>query len=238
MKIKSIESKAIVSPHDGELMVFGADDNAEGAIQKFDVSIAKGLSGSAFLPRLQLMTGNSDKCKNNEFPINKYALISGQKYTDVGADVNVLVLVWRPKAIDTKSDEMIVVHDVALPEFDRIKQQSKEKDSGCMYGQEFLVYIPKVEQFATFFMGTPTSRREAPNMLALLMKSATLKPEKIKTKRYTYYSPGVTMCSATFALPDKDECIAQIKDFNNPKAVEVKRVEREASAGGSVDPRG
>lgn len=237
MKIRSMKSKPIESPFDGELIVFGADDEGAGAIQKYDASIAKGLSGSAFLPRLQLMTGNSDKCKKEEFPINKFALISGQKYTDVGAAVNVLVLVWRPKAIDTKSDEMIVAHDVTEPEFERIKQQSKEKDSGCMYGQEFLVYIPEIEQFATFFMGTPTSRREAPNMLALLMKAATLKPEKIVTKRYTYFSPGVTMCTATFALPDKAECLAQIKDFNNPKPVEVKRVEKEPG-GGAADPRG
>ena len=237
MKIKSMKSKPIDSPFDGELIVFGANDEGADAIQKYDDSIANQLSGSAFLPRLQLMTGNSDKCKNNEFPINKFALITGQKHTDIGADVNVLVLVWRPKAIDTKSDEMIVVHDVTVPEFDRIKEQSKEKDSGCMYGQEFLVYIPSIEQFATFFMGTPTSRREAPNMKALLMKAATLKPEKIKTKRYTYYSPGVTVCSATFTLPDKAECLAQIKDFNNPKAVQVQRVETDPG-GKSPDARG
>lgn len=237
MKIKSIKSKPIVSSREDELMVFGADDEGAGAIQKYDETIANQLSGSAFLPRLQLLTGNSDKCKSNEFPVNKFALISGQKYTDIGAAVNVLVLVWRPKAIDTKSDEMIVVHDVTEPEFERIKEQSKEKDSGCMYGQEFLIWIPEIEQFATFFMGTPTSRREAPNMLALLMKAATLKPEKIKTKRYTYFSPGVTVCTATFALPDKAECLAQIKDFNNPKAVQVQRVEKEPS-GGAADPRG
>lgn len=235
MMIKSTKSKPVVSPFDGELLVFDADD--KGAIQKYDETIANQLSGSTFLPRLQLMTGNSDKCKKNEFPINKFALISGQKYLDVGAEVNVLVLVWRPKAIDTKSDEMIVAHDVTEPEFERIKDASKEKDSGCMYGQEFLIYIPEIEQFATFFMGTPTSRREAPNMLALLMKAATLKPEQIKTKRYTYFSPGVTVCSATFALPDKAECIAQIKNFNNPKAVQVQRVEKEAGSEGS-DARG
>lgn len=225
MRIKSTKSKPVESPFEGELMVFGEEDTA---IQKYDESIAGQLSGSTFLPRLQLMTGNSDKCKNNEFPVNKFALVTGQKFTDIGAEVNVLVLVWRPKAIDTKSDEMIVSHDVSHPEFIRIKEASKEKDSGAMYGQEFLVYIPSIEQFATFFMGTPTSRREAPNMLALLMKSATLKPEKIKTKRYTYYSPGVSICSATFALPDKAECLAQIKDFNNPKDVEIQRVETES----------
>jgi len=233
MKIKSIKSKARVSPHEGELIVFGADDGTDGAIQKYDASLAKQLSGSAFLPRLQLMTGNSDKCKKNEFPINKFALISGQKHTDIGAEVNVLCLVWRPKAIDTKSDEIIICHDFENPEFDRIKQDSKEKDSGCMYGQEFLVWIPSIEQFATFFMGTPTSRREAPSMLALLQKAATLKPEMIKTKKYTYFSPGVSMCSTKFQLPDKAECLAQIKDFNNPKAVEVKRVERDQDKAGT-----
>lgn len=222
MKSKtSLKSKVQFPPFDGELMTFGKEAN----LQKYDDKVDDALSTSSFLPRLQLMTGNSEKCKNQEFPINKYALIAGQTYTDVGESVDILCLVWRPKAIDTGAEEMIVSYTVTEPEFKRIQEDADKPDSGCMYGHEFLVYIPSVKKFATFFMGTKTSRREAPNLKALLQKAATLKPGKIKTKRYTYFSPSVTKCSTKFELPSQESALEEIQKFNDPTVEKVERVE-------------
>ena len=235
MKLKSSKSKlktvvleaTTVGPPaaaDGVLLDLGA----EGAnLQKYGADVSDQLTKTGFLPRLQLMTGNSKKCKLNEFPINKFALISGQEHIDVGEPVDVLVLVWRPKAIDTGAEEMIVSHDIEDPEFQRIQEASDVKDSGCMYGQEFLVYVPTHKKYATFFMGTKTSRREAPNMLALCQKAATLRAGHIQTKKYDYFSPQVVKCSTAFELPDKKDVLEQIADFNNPKAQKVERVEKD-----------
>lgn len=205
----------------GALLDLGKDAN----LQKYGTEVADALTKSGFLPRLQLMTGNSKQCKSGKFPVNKYALISGQEHIEVGEPIDVLVLVWRPKAIDTGSDEMIISHDIEAAEFKRIQEESDVKDSGCMYGQEYLVYLPSHEQFATFFMGTKTSRRESPNMLALCQKAATLSAQEIKTKKYNYYSPAVVKCSTVFKLPSKEDCLEQIAEFNNPKIQEVERVE-------------
>ncbi len=224
--MKRIKSKKQDGVFDGELIVF----DEPGSLQKYDDSVANKLTVSSFLPRLQLMTGNSEKCKKGEFGVNKFALINGQDHKDVGDSVDVLVLVWRPKAIDSSGDELIVIHDIENPEFERIQQASGEKDSGCMFGQEFLVWISETREFATFFMGTKTSRRESPNLKALLQKAATLKPVEVKNKKYTWYSPSVTKCSTTFDLPSKEECIEQIKEFNNPSVQEIERVEEEAKS--------
>lgn len=196
-------------------------------LQKYGTEVADKLTKTGFLPRLQLMTGNSKQCKSGKFPVNKFALISGQDHKEIGEPIDVLVLVWRPKAIDTGSDEMIIVHDIESAEFRRIQEQSDVKDSGCMFGQEFLVYVPSHEQFATFFMGTKTSRREAPNMLALCQKGATLSAQEIKTKKHTYYSPQVVKCSTAFKLPAKADCLEQIAEFNDPKVQTVERVEKD-----------
>ena len=210
----------------GVLLDLGKDVN----LQKYGTEVADALTKTGFLPRLQLMTGNSKQCKSGKFPVNKFALISGQDHKDVGEPIDVLVLVWRPKAIDTDADEMIISHDIEAAEFQRIQEQSDVKDSGCMFGQEFLVYVPSHEQFATFFMGTKTSRREAPNMLALCQKAATLSAQEIKTKKHTYYSPQVVKCSTAFKLPSKADCLEQIKEFNNPKVQKVERVEKDESS--------
>lgn len=205
------------------LLDLGKDVN----LQKYGEEVANKLTKTGFLPRLQLMTGNSKQCKSGKFPVNKFALISGQDHKDIGEPIDILVLVWRPKAIDTQSDEMIVSHDIESAEFRRIQEESEVKDSGCMFGQEFLVYVPSHEQFATFFMGTKTSRREAPNLLALCQKAATLSAQEIKTKKHTWFSPQVVKCSTAFKLPSKADCLEQIAEFNDPKIQEVERVEKD-----------
>ena len=212
----------------GALLDLGKDTN----LQKYGTEVADKLTKMGFLPRLQLMTGNSKQCKSGKFPVNKYALISGQEHIEVGEPIDVLVLVWRPKAIDTGAEEMIISHDIESTEFQRIQEQSNVKDSGCMFGQEFLVYVPSHEKFATFFMGTKTARREAPNMLALCQKGATLSAQEIKTKRHTYYSPQIVKCSTAFKLPTKEACLEQIAEFNNPKVQEVERVEKDEADSG------
>ena len=65
------------------------------ADEAFDASTKSG----NYLARMQLMTANSEKCKGGDFPINHYALVTGSNMVDIGKDVDVLVISWRPKAI-------------------------------------------------------------------------------------------------------------------------------------------
>lgn len=180
--------------------------------------------GGDYLPRLQLMTANTDKCKSGEFPINTWALVRDQKFTDLGKNVDVIIVTWRPKALEI-GDELISRYDPNHDEFKRIQAKSFEQDSGCMFGPEYLVWIPSISQFATFFMGSKSARREAPNVQALLTMGATLTSKEAKNAKYTWYTPSVTACSTSLDPPDQDELNRQVEKFNNPAETEVERVD-------------
>lgn len=179
----------------------------------FDASAS---GGGSFPARLQLLTSNSSKCKEGSFPTNHYALVDGQNYKDLGKNVDVLVIDWRPKALET-GDDVINSHDPESEQFKRIMERSlHEKDSGCMFGVEFLVYIPAAKGFSTFFLGTKSSRRESKPLRALMGKAATLGSQKIETKKYTWFTNSVSACSTPFDLPDEDLLVAEVTRFRNP----------------------
>jgi len=184
-------------------------------------------SATKFLPRLQLLTSNSAMCKSGEFPTNHYALVRDQKHDDLGKNVDVLLVSWRPKALQTQ-DTIISVFDPKDDEFQRIQERSLNvKDSGCMFGPEFLVWIPQIGEFGTFFMGTKSARREAGAVKALLQKAATLGSQKIETKKFTWFAPQVQACSTPFEMPAKTDLVAAVEQFNNPPKSEIEGVSEE-----------
>lgn len=182
-------------------------------------------SGGDFLPRLQLMTGTSEKCKAGEFPVNNYALVEGQNFTDLGKNVDVAILSWRPKALEI-GEVIISRYDPKDSEFQRIMEKSNTPKSGCMFGPEFLIYVGSVGRFATFFCSSKSARREAPNIKNLMVGLGTLGSQKIEKGKYTWYSPQVRACSTPLAeMPTVVELQEQVEKFNNPQESEVERVD-------------
>ena len=177
-----------------------------------------------WLPRLQLMTANSEKVKSGEFPMNSFALVVGQTMQNLGKELDVLVCAWRPKAIEM-GDEVITVFDISNPEFIRIQEKSAEKESGCMYGPEFLVWIPGAKKFATYFLGSKSSRREAPGVKARMLKAATLKSHTVKTAKYTWQVPIATPCSTPFEMPDEEDLHDEMQKFANPPKSTVEKAD-------------
>lgn len=212
------EENALTAPPSGGTLL--AQHGIETAVDRkaFDQLVE-----SKFLPRIQLMTSRSGKCEKGEFPANHYALIRGQDYKDLGASVNVLVIAWRAKAMDTGGDEIISVFDQEHSEFIRIKSKSAEKDSGCMFGIEFLLWVPEDDQFVTFFMASISARNEAPLLLERLGGMATISTQVLENKKYTWNSPKVSKCSVNPELtPELLERLAQVKaDFENPPAIDA-----------------
>lgn len=194
-------------------------------LQKYDdKAFELAQSSASYLPRLQLLTSNSDKCKSGEFPTNHYALINDQKFDDLGVNVDCLPVAWRPKALET-GDEVISVYDPNDAEFARIQERSlNETNSGCMFGPEFLVWLPGVKRFATFFMGTKSARRESSALKDRLQKGVTLGSQKIETKKFTWFAPKVSACSTPFEMPSRDALIEAVEGFNNPPKSEVEKV--------------
>jgi len=210
-----------------ELSIF--QDSDLPAVNTTDIS--KVVASQEYFPRVQLMTSNAKACKSGDFPINNFALIASKDFTDLGKQVDVAVLDVRLKALDTSTDQPISIFEPALDdndnptgEFKRIMDDSRVKDSGCLFGPDFLIYIPEKKVYATFFMGTVSSRRESPKLQALVRQAATLMSQFIDTGKYQYYSPKIEACQTELILPTKEEVMSKITQFQQEESTKLGEV--------------
>lgn len=195
-----------------------------GAKYADDKAFAIVAQGANFLPRVMLMGSNSTAVKEGKINQGRYGLVRGKdQLDDLTPECPVIVLGWRPKAMQITEDEVISIFNPQSDEFKRIatKADSGEQDTGCMYGPEFLVWVPSVAAFATFFMSSKTARREAPQLKALMGKAALLKCQLIKAGKFAWHGPVVTMYSQPVTkMPAQEEIIEQVQKFNNPPETE------------------
>lgn len=183
-------------------------------------------ASTGFLPRIQLFGGSSDAVKAQQIPIAHYGIVRGKdQIEDLGSEVDVLVCAGRVKALDLSGDMPITSYDHKSDIFKEIAAGSGEENSRKMFGPEYLVWVPAVSGFATFFLSSPTARRESASIHGRLRKAATLKAQLIKGKKHTWHGPVITPCSTPFALPDSEILQSEVDKFVNPKASEVEVVE-------------
>ena len=208
----------LVTMDDNALVAAGSDELFE-AIK----------SSQAYLPRLQLMTANSEKCKSGEFPINHYARVHDSDFRDLGATVDVLIIAFRPLAIETTVEGDVitcldpkVVDGKPTGNFARIqKEADKPGMNGCMYGPQFLVWVPSAQEFMTYYMASKTARRASSQVKARMKDSATLGSQKIEGKEFTWYGPTCQACSTPFEMPTAEEVQEAVQPFLNPPEPEV-----------------
>lgn len=199
------------------------------------------ITAASFLPYISLYGGNSAACKEGKIGIGRYGLVRQKdKIEDLTSEFNVLALAWRFKAMQIADGAIISNYNPKTEAFLTIKEKSEVKDSGCMYGIEFLFWVPELPAkcFATFYCNSKTSRREAQNIRPFCPQqsdpskgvvahgplAATLKSQLIKTERYMWHGPVVTQCSTQFELPSMEEMIQQAQKFANPKESEIEAV--------------
>ena len=218
------------SAFDNDQALISLENTGNNAIQRNEDVLKDLMSGGGWLPRLQLMTANTAKCKSGEFAVNHYALVQGQNFEDLGNQVDVLVIDWRPKALDTSGDNVISSYDHESVEFKSIVAGADEPNSGKMFGAEYLIYIPGKGSFATFFMGTKSARTDIPTVNARLQKAATLKAQKLSNKTNEWFSPLCVPCSTPFDMPDQEELKEQHHKFLNPPKSEVEAVSEDEKA--------
>lgn len=207
--------------------------------------------GSLFLPRLQLFGSSSDLVKEEKVQIG-YAIVRGQDdMTELGRNIDVMVLNWRPKALDTKAFDdkgkpaIISSFKVGSEEFNAIQRKSAIKNSGAMFGPEFLIYVAATGEFCTFFMGSPTARREAPVVKGYIATEenrakgkgkvlCTLTTHLFSNKEFKWHGTRVLDCTTPpSTVPTTDEMADQQKVFLNPpvRAVQEATDEELAAAG-------
>lgn len=186
--------------------------------QQDDKAFEVAAGAGKYLPYLQFMTSNSEDCKEGKFPINHYAFVVNSTKHDIGQEVDVLVCAWRSKAARIKGEDIVSVYDVKHPLFAQLQAESEVKDSGAMFGVEFLVWLPSQKKFATLFMGSKSARKEAPNVRGYLHKTCTLKWKMIETAKYKWAAIAAHPCSAVIDLPDQLELTDVVTKFMTPPA--------------------
>jgi len=207
---------------------------------------------SEFLGRLQLYTKGKAINKGLVKP-GHYGIPEGEEVIDLDDQIDLYVLARRPKAIDmTDNDALLVSYDPASEEFVRIKEQSMEKESHCMFGPSFLVYERTTKRFLEFFCGSKSTRSEAKKVYPFLpltdadiarQKSAgndvselaahgpvemTLKSRLVEKGSYSWHVPVVVKCGKPFPLPSWDKTVAEITRFINCKGDGVELVKAES----------
>jgi len=200
--------------------------------QQHDDSIFEQVSSSGkYLPRLQLYGSNSDKAKEGVIQSGHYGLTSSKdQIDDLGKEVDVLIVSWRPKALDISGEEIIASYNPNSELFKNIQQRADVPNSSCMFGPEFLVYIPDKAKWATLMMGSKSARREAPNVKSHMGQFATLKVTLAANKRYKWHATVVSSCSTAYDVPADEEIKEKVENFLNPPENENEPVEEAASS--------
>lgn len=198
------------------------EDLLPGVVNPYEDQISDVLGSGSFLPRLQLFIANSAPVKKDKIPMNHYGLVTGKdQIEDLGREVDVLLICYRVRAIDTSdTDNIRASSEINSDLFKEIQNKSdNEENSGCMYGPEFLFYVPKVQKFATTLFGSKSARNEARNTFTYKGKPCTLKSKLIETKKFSWQAMLTTACSTPFDIPTKEEIVEVATNFLNPKEV-------------------
>lgn len=208
------------------------------------------VSSGDWLPRIVICGSSTDLVKEGKIAQGVFALVrSATDFKDLGKQIDFLSFTFRAKGMrlkNTPSGKPMSFYDRKSDEFKKIQLDSQGKDSGCVWGPEFLIWLPVANSFATFFCGNPTMRRAAPDLYAVMRDpsspddrpvfkptaaSATMK--FIKTTAQSWW--GATFSPHTTPLPNPEvEDFAtmvtdQMTKFKNPPKSTVE-VETAAAA--------
>jgi hypothetical protein len=175
-------------------------------------------TGSAFLPRLQLCSAKSEAVIDGLINMNNYGLvISKERVIDLGKDIDVYLICHRSRAIDTSQGNFRTSFDVKSDLFQEIKKKSFVPDSRCQFGREYLVWVPKVQQFATFFFGSLSARNEIPKVQQLVPGPASFTSRLVVGKGHKWQVPVVMQCSTPFEYPSVEATLAVQQEFLHPQ---------------------
>lgn len=179
----------------------------------------KVVASSSFLPRVQLFGSNSGAVKEDKIGQGRYGLVRDKNsIEDLSQSFNCLPLDWRWKAMQVADGAVVSVYDFNSDAFTKLKDTAdNEKDSGCMWGVEFLIWMPDQKEFATFYLSSATARREAKPMRARTQPEClptTLTRELIKKPKYSWFGPKVNACSTPLSsYPSQEEVNEQVEKF-------------------------
>ena len=189
-----------------------------------------------WLARLQLFGSNSKATKKGLIPAGHWGRV-GRKddITDLGEQISAVPVDWRPLALSFADPEHIInIYDQTDPQFVEIQKLSFEKDSECVFGPQFLLWIPSEKEFLLYHMNSKTARSEASKLLKQIGKHAIFKVKLIETAKYTWEGPQILGSPIPVTnLPDTAVLKRELEQFRNPPKQEVEEAPEEAGTEGA-----
>jgi len=184
---------------------------------------------NAYLPFLKFFYGMSDLCKQKKFPSDTFGLMRGDTPEQLGEQVDVLFLAVRVHALDMSGKDVVHNYDMKSDTYQSIKarQDAQGYNSNCMYGPEFLVFLPGQDTLAQFHLGNKSLRFLGSKIMNLLpaegkaVTGATLKTKWIEKSAVPFM--GVDVCvNNAIVLSDVEKLqaalLVELPKFLNPKA--------------------
>lgn len=170
---------------------------------------------NTYSSRLQLFSFNSGAVKEEKIKAGRFAIVNGQELTDIGDEIVLMPVAIRAKAMDLSGDRPVIAYDLAGSLFKDIQLRSKEKDSNCMCGVEFLVYLPNQDVFTTFYLSNATLLREAGNMKANIGLPVKIKSKLIKKDKLSWHGIQIASFPSDITVPERGRFESEITMFGN-----------------------
>lgn len=182
--------------------------------------------GVNYLPRISLVQGISELATSRKALQGNFAVVvSKTDVRDIGEQFIGIALVSRVKAITYESTPPLSYFKPGTPGFDDVKAKALENVKNYAVGYEYLIWMPDLNMFATYHLGTQTSRPETKNLMPLLGKLAKFKSEAVKGKKGSFYVPRIGASNdPVAALPPQEMVDFEVQRFMNPKDSEVEEV--------------
>lgn len=189
------------------LSVFTTRETALTTQSEEDAIFKQLSSAGSYLPRLEFKSSASEIVKADQFEKNHWALCRNKdELEDLGKEVEVIVVDRRFKALDLRGGDVLSYFTFSSPQFQTVHTLAGIKDSQCMSGTEFLIWVPSVREFCTFFAYNVSSKREAPKIWALKGKPGTLKSKWVPNTKEPKKSFQAIMIVASSISPSVEDC--------------------------------
>lgn len=221
------------------MTVFGQDADRQISTKVSEEDFAKATEGGFnFLPRLQLFQGSSNEVKRKEIGLGEWGVIKGKKIDiKLGESFIFVPCAYRLKAMEFGA-KVLSYFDPKTDNFQRIKDESKKKDSKCACGPEFLIWLPEQLLFCTLYCTNTTFKNAAPTVRGMLNKLVAADVEFIEGAEHSWHGPKFNISSQTeFAMPSLEMLVTTKTEFIDAKDSEVELADDGDSSDGGGEQR-
>ena len=172
---------------------------------------------------LRLMGSKSNEVETGLVKPGVWAVIGSDEPQVLASSIVALVVHMRYRALDYSSKPVRCTTDLKDPMYAEIEANSSVKDSDCMAGPEYLLYLPETDSFEPYWLANKSSKFIHKKLLNAMRKAVTLKTV-FKQLKFNFWAPEVYSCDEVFEIPSDDRILAAVTAFSHAN------VQKEAEA--------